>query len=213
MWYMVLQMTIYTILTWYCDNVIGGPNGSAKSFYFFLTPRYWGFHTKNDENQNARIPLVQVNQDPDVANERQKAMEDNDQNIAVRMINLTKTYRNNPFVESNKDVHALKGVFLTVPNGECFCLLGHNGSGKTTMINTLNGLFYPTNGTAIIYGFDITKDIDQLRNMMGVCPQVSFFIFINYLFFIIFLLFFYNFFIIVIIYYLFFFIIIYLFNY
>lgn len=40
------------------------------------------------------------------------------------------------------------------------------------MINTLNGLFYPTAGTALIYDYDIMYDIDALRQVMGVCPQV-----------------------------------------
>jgi ABC-type sugar transport system ATPase subunit len=44
-------------------------------------------------------------------------------------------------------------VCLSVINsGECFVLLGHNGAGKTTMINMLTGLFPPTYGEGFIFG-------------------------------------------------------------
>jgi ABC-2 type transport system ATP-binding protein len=50
------------------------------------------------------------------------------------------------------DVHALKGISLTVQRGETFGLLGQNGAGKTTLIKLLLGLVAPTEGKATVLG-------------------------------------------------------------
>lgn len=51
------------------------------------------------------------------------------------------------------------------------CLLGHNGSGKSTTINVLTGLMPATSGDATIYGLSVANDMPSIRGMMGVCPQ------------------------------------------
>lgn len=54
---------------------------------------------------------------------------------------------------------------------QIFVLLGHNGAGKTTTISMLTGLFGATKGQAEIFGTDIFNKMDQVRQIMGVCPQ------------------------------------------
>lgn len=126
--YLLLQMVVYSVLTWYLDNVTPGPNGSPKPFYFFLTPRYWGITGTRRRYDHARLPLIPTQAaDNDVEAERQKALRDDDNEVAVRMINLTKVYRQNILWETPADVKAVNGVYLTISNGECFCVLGHNG--------------------------------------------------------------------------------------
>jgi ATP-binding cassette subfamily A (ABC1) protein 3 len=56
-------------------------------------------------------------------------------------------------------------------NGQIFALLGHNGAGKTTTLSMLSGLIQPTKGTAQLNGIDIFENMDQMRKMLGVCPQ------------------------------------------
>lgn len=60
---------------------------------------------------------------------------------------------------------------MTMYNGQIFALLGHNGAGKTTTISMLTGLIQPTEGEAFIHGRDIFKDMNELRKILGVCPQ------------------------------------------
>jgi len=60
---------------------------------------------------------------------------------------------------------------LSIKSGEIFCLLGHNGAGKTTTISMLTGLFGPTAGNASVFGMDIETQMDDIREVMGVCPQ------------------------------------------
>ena len=69
------------------------------------------------------------------------------------------------------DFTAIDGLSFEVKPGELFGLLGPNGAGKTTTINILTGLHEPNSGTAIVGGFDIKKQITEIRKLIGVCPQ------------------------------------------
>ena len=66
---------------------------------------------------------------------------------------------------------AVRSLNLAIERGECFGLLGPNGAGKSTSISMMIGLLEPSAGTAVIGGHDITKDMDAIYTMMGVCPQ------------------------------------------
>ena len=69
------------------------------------------------------------------------------------------------------DFTAVDGMSFAVANGETFGLLGPNGAGKSTLIRMLTTLLLPTSGTAVVAGFDIVKDADQVRRSIGVIPQ------------------------------------------
>jgi len=69
------------------------------------------------------------------------------------------------------DLHALRGVDLTVEQGEFFALLGPNGAGKSTLINIIAGLARPTSGTALVMGHDVRADYRAARRALGVVPQ------------------------------------------
>jgi ABC-2 type transport system ATP-binding protein len=66
---------------------------------------------------------------------------------------------------------AVNGVSFAVPEGEIFGLLGPNGAGKSTLIRMLVTLLPPTAGTALVNGFDVTKQADGVRRSIGVIPQ------------------------------------------
>ena len=54
-------------------------------------------------------------------------------------------------------VHALNDVNLVIPDGQFIGLIGHTGSGKSTLVQHLNGLIKPTSGSIVFEGKDITK--------------------------------------------------------
>lgn len=55
-------------------------------------------------------------------------------------------------------------------SGQIFALLGHNGAGKTTTISMLTGLISSSEGNAMVFGVDMFKEIDTVREQLGVCP-------------------------------------------
>ncbi len=71
-------------------------------------------------------------------------------------------------------VHALKDINLVIPDGQFIGLIGHTGSGKSTLVQHLNGLIRPTSGAIYYNGEDIhEKDYDrkQLRSKVGLVFQ------------------------------------------
>jgi len=71
----------------------------------------------------------------------------------------------------NKHLTAVDHVDFSVKQGEIFGFLGPNGAGKTTTINMLITILKPTEGKASVLDFDIAKQDDEVRNVIGVVPQ------------------------------------------
>jgi ABC-2 type transport system ATP-binding protein len=68
-------------------------------------------------------------------------------------------------------VHALKGIDLTVRQGEFFGLLGPNGAGKSTLINIVAGLTRFNAGSVRVLGHDVVSEYQVSRRHLGVVPQ------------------------------------------
>lgn len=150
-YFQLILIGIFTVLGWYFDNTVpGASGGSSEPLWFFFTPGYWGFSQKQ-----AKVDL-------DVRDAPREG---------VAAHRLMKIYQKWPFVKSRKDVLALRDFSATIPEGEIFCVLGHNGAGKTTTVSMMTGLFEPTFGDATIYGHSIVSEMDDIRRIMGVCPQ------------------------------------------
>jgi ABC-2 type transport system ATP-binding protein len=71
----------------------------------------------------------------------------------------------------NHNLVAVDHVDFEVKRGEIFGFLGPNGAGKTTTINMLITILKPTEGKATVLGFDILKQNNDVRNVIGVVPQ------------------------------------------
>jgi ABC-2 type transport system ATP-binding protein len=68
-------------------------------------------------------------------------------------------------------ISAIQDLALTVHAGEIFGFLGPNGAGKTTTIRVLTTLTKPTSGRAAVSGFDVVKDPDKVKKVIGVVQQ------------------------------------------
>ena len=79
----------------------------------------------------------------------------------IRVENLVHTYgQNTPFCRS-----AVNGVSLEIMEGEFLGIIGHTGSGKSTLIQHLNGLLKPTSGTIYLGDRDIWADPKKIRDV------------------------------------------------
>lgn len=71
------------------------------------------------------------------------------------------------------EVKALDGIDLTVQRGQVVGLLGPNGAGKTTTVRILATLLQPTAGRATVAGFDVVKQPDEVRRVIGLTGQYA----------------------------------------
>ncbi len=82
---------------------------------------------------------------------------------ALEISRLHKTYRGG--------FEALKGIDLTVEEGDFFALLGPNGAGKSTTIGIVTSLVRKTSGKVRIFGHDIDTDPSRAKHQLGLVPQ------------------------------------------
>jgi ABC-2 type transport system ATP-binding protein len=75
------------------------------------------------------------------------------------------------FPTENGVVHAVRGLSLDVRAGEMFGIVGPDGAGKTTTIRLLCGILLPTSGSGTILGFDLQKEIEEIKREIGYLSQ------------------------------------------
>lgn len=85
-------------------------------------------------------------------------------NDMIRASGLVKRY---------KEVEALRGIDLAVPEGKVLALLGPNGAGKTTTVRCITTLLKPDAGTAVVGGIDVVADPAAARAIMGLSGQYA----------------------------------------
>ena len=83
-------------------------------------------------------------------------------NTAIEIQNLKKHF---------DDIKAVNDLSFKINKGEIFGLLGPNGAGKTTTIKMMIGLLKPTSGEIYVGGYNVRKELNKIKEMIGVCPQ------------------------------------------
>ena len=81
--------------------------------------------------------------------------------MSIELKNITYTYSPGTAYE----IHALKDVNLEIPDGQFIGVIGHTGSGKSTLIQHLNALIRPTSGTVLYNGEDVWEEKYDRRNL------------------------------------------------
>jgi ABC-2 type transport system ATP-binding protein len=82
---------------------------------------------------------------------------------ALVLRQLAKVYKNG--------IKALKGIDLTVAEGDFFALLGPNGAGKTTAIGIITSLVNKSGGTVEVFGYDLDRQLELAKSCIGIVPQ------------------------------------------
>uniref|UniRef100_A0A8C0SFT8 ABC transporter domain-containing protein n=1 Tax=Canis lupus familiaris TaxID=9615 RepID=A0A8C0SFT8_CANLF len=149
---------LYGLMTWYIDAVFPGKYGVPKPWYFFVQKSYWfnkALSIKKEERQITDMIKSDYFEDEPV-----------DLVVGIRIQNLYKE-----FTTERDTILAVKNLSFNVYEGQITVLLGPNGAGKTTTMSILTGLTLPTSGKVYINGYDISKDMNHVRNNLGFCPQ------------------------------------------
>lgn len=81
---------------------------------------------------------------------------------AIKSVNLTRKFGG---------LTAVDNLNLDIPEGEIFGLVGPDGAGKTTTMRLLTGILDPTSGEARVYGKDVVKEAEELKEHIAYMPQ------------------------------------------
>ncbi|OEU42708.1 hypothetical protein BGV40_08050 [Methanosarcina sp. Ant1] len=84
----------------------------------------------------------------------------------IEVRNLTKV-----FLSRGRKITAVNDISFDVFKGEIFGMIGPNGAGKSTTFSMLTTLIKPTNGSIKVAGFDVEKEDDRIRPIIGIVPQ------------------------------------------
>jgi ATP-binding cassette subfamily A (ABC1) protein 3 len=161
---LLLDACIYFLIGWYKEAVFPGKYGVPKPFYFPFLPSYWlgrplrkksVFPSATNELADLRMEANNFEQEPVGLN------------CGIKIRNMTKIYQRC----CRKQKVAVNDLSLNMYEGQITALLGHNGAGKTTTMSVLTGLYTPTSGDAVINGYSILTDMDEIRKNLGLCPQ------------------------------------------
>ncbi|CAF0854082.1 unnamed protein product [Brachionus calyciflorus] len=157
---MLAWSILYLPLTWYLENILPGDFGLPLPFYFPFTKNYWFPQNIVKNAQKYK---------PESTNEK-SSFESEPSNLkkTVAITNLSKTFKTFRTYKT-----AVKDVTINFYENQITGLLGHNGAGKTTTTFMLCGMFPPTSGNAKILGLDLRNQMDQIRPILGFCPQVD----------------------------------------
>nr|XP_035157537.2 cholesterol transporter ABCA5 isoform X4 [Callithrix jacchus] len=163
---LTLNSIFYVLLAVYLDQVIPGEFGLRRSSLYFLKPSYWSKSKRNykelsEGNVNGNVNFSEIIEP--VSSEFVGKE-------AIRISGIQKTYR-----KKGENVEALRNLSFDIYEGQITALLGHSGTGKSTLMNILCGLCPPSDGFASIYGHRVSE-IDEMfeaRKMIGICPQLD----------------------------------------
>ncbi|XP_013358686.1 PREDICTED: ATP-binding cassette sub-family A member 5 [Chinchilla lanigera] len=163
---LTLNSIFYVLLAIYLDQVIPGEFGLRRSSLYFLKPSYWSKSKRNykelsEGNVNGNISFSEIIE-PISSEFIGKE--------AIRISGIQKAYK-----KKNENVEALRDLSFDIYEGQITALLGHSGTGKSTLMNILCGLCPPSDGFASIYGHSVSE-IDEMfeaRKMIGICPQLD----------------------------------------
>ncbi|EAT39837.1 AAEL008388-PA [Aedes aegypti] len=153
---LLIDACLYLLVALYIEQVAPGKFGIPKKWNFLLTREFWSGVYDRQVNTLDREYLTKDRKN----NEEEEPTE---KHAGIKILGLTKKFSGSKI--------AVNDLSLNLYEDQISILLGHNGAGKTTMMSMLTGMFPPSSGTAIVNGFDIRYDVENLRNSLGLCPQ------------------------------------------
>ena len=129
------------------------------------------YHQSLDFNFNGENLKGDPLQNPYVLQEIQKVYSEKE--LSSRVINVTKTFYPCCACCRRGKVRAINHLHLGLEPNEKFGLLGFNGSGKTTTFRAITNEILFDSGSINLFGYDTKKQFDQIRTIIGYCPQIN----------------------------------------
>uniref|UniRef100_A0A9L0K5G1 ABC transporter domain-containing protein n=1 Tax=Equus asinus TaxID=9793 RepID=A0A9L0K5G1_EQUAS len=152
---LLLDAFLYGFVTWYVETVFPGQYGVPQPWYFFLMHSYW-FGQPTTRRENEEMKCCGRNEDKYFQAEPPNLV------AGIQIKHLHKEFG---------DKVAVNNLSLNLYKGQITMLLGQNGAGKTTTLSILAGRYPPTRGEVYINGYDISKNIIEIRKNLSFCPQ------------------------------------------
>ncbi|KAM6174538.1 ATP-binding cassette sub-family A member 6 [Erethizon dorsatum] len=156
---------IYLLLALYFDKILPYGNERHYSPLFFLNSSSC-FHRKTD-NKVFENDIEPEHHFDDYFEPMAPEFQGKE---AIRIRNVKKEYKG-----KSEKVEALKGLHFDIYESQITAILGHSGAGKSSLLNILNGLSVPTEGSVTVYNKNMSEmqDLEEIRRMIGVCPQYN----------------------------------------
>ena len=118
-----------------------------------------------------RAMTIGKRKDQDIIDEKERLLKMKPEELLLKVVDMKK-YFYVPYDEKKVKL-AVDSLCLGTSKGECFCLLGVNGAGKTTSFRMLTGEIKPDEGSIHINGIDVINNTNKIRDKIGYCPQVD----------------------------------------
>ncbi|KAH8393111.1 hypothetical protein KR215_010716, partial [Drosophila sulfurigaster] len=144
---LIFQTILYAVLYNYLVCVFPGPGGLKRPLFFFLNPDTYKKRQRNEYTTSPRGTQ------------------------AIIISDLCKRFQT-----SKRETQIADHLNMTINNKEITVLLGHNGAGKTTMMNMIMGLVPKDSGKIVVCS---ERDVSSYRHLIGFCPQHS--VFMSYM--------------------------------
>mmetsp|Transcript_29723 Transcript_29723/g.41840 ORF Transcript_29723/g.41840 Transcript_29723/m.41840 type:complete len:760 (-) Transcript_29723:149-2428(-) len=154
---------VWGFLAWYLDKVLKtSEDQRIYSWTFLFQPTFWSPKRGLKHSQLEAETLEFPEKEHLLKNSSINEVLKNDKGLLI--LNLGKTYK-------GKSEPALTGIYTSCQPGAALCFLGHNGAGKSTLQKILSGCTTVTEGDAFVCGLSVKYQIDEIRQMIGYCPQ------------------------------------------
>uniref|UniRef100_A0A803VGS7 ATP binding cassette subfamily A member 10 n=1 Tax=Ficedula albicollis TaxID=59894 RepID=A0A803VGS7_FICAL len=146
---------------------LAGKYGMPDPPLFCLKASYW---MRSRRGSTRDVPRASANPEEQLGDDVEPVPPEFLGKEAIRIHNIKKAYK-----KKDKKTEALRGLSLTIYEGQITALLGHSGAGKTTLLNVLSGLSFPSEGSATIYNYKLSEmgDREEIRGLVGICPQFN----------------------------------------
>ncbi|XP_027928069.1 ABC transporter A family member 1 isoform X2 [Vigna unguiculata] len=176
---MILDTLLYCAIGLYFDKVLPREYGRRYTWSFIFQRDFWRkkkIVKHGSSGSNVKVSGKISESEGNISREYTSrpaieaiSLDMKQQELDSRCIQIRNLHK--VYATEKGDCCAVNSLQLTLYENQILALLGHNGAGKSTTISMLVGLLPPTSGDALVFGKNIVSDIDEIRKVLGVCPQ------------------------------------------